>query len=238
LTVQRLRKKEFSSFDIAAAIQELKGLIADSRVNNIYQLDEKTVIFKLHKIDTPPIRLVMEAGRRLHTTDYAEENPAEPPAFCMTLRKYLRDAWVAGIDQYEFERIVTVSFRTKTGLLKLVVELFGEGNIILTNDKNVIIHALAFKKMRDRDILHNVVLELPPSSGKNPFEVTKSELEEAFKNAPRPHQPSAFNLGVVYLHLSELEESNKWFRKAVEINRESDLGKRAQNMITQHAVPQ
>jgi tetratricopeptide (TPR) repeat protein len=63
-------------------------------------------------------------------------------------------------------------------------------------------------------------------------------MEEAFKNAPRPHQPSAFNLGVVYLHLSELEESNKWFRKAVEINRESDLGKRAQNMITQHAVPQ
>ena len=181
--MQRLRKKEFSSFDIAAAIQELKGLIADSRVNNIYQLDEKTVIFKLHKIDTPPIRLVTEAGRRLHTTDYAEENPTEPPAFCMTLRKYLRDAWVAGIDQYEFERIVTVSFRTKTGLLKLVVELFGEGNIILTNEQNVIIHALTFKKMRDRDILHNVVLELPPSSSKNPFKVTQSELEEALKNA-------------------------------------------------------
>ena len=127
-------------------------------MNNIYQLDEKTVIFKLHKTDMPPIRLVMEAGRRLHATSYAEENPAEPPAFCMALRKYLRNAWVAGIDQYEFERIVTVSFRTKTGLLKLVVELFGEGNIILTNEQNVIIHALAFKKMRDRDILHNVVL--------------------------------------------------------------------------------
>jgi predicted ribosome quality control (RQC) complex YloA/Tae2 family protein len=181
--VDALRKKEFSSFDIAAAIKELKITLADSRVNNIYQLDEKTVIFKLHKTDRPPIRLVMEAGRRLHATNYAEENPSEPPAFCMTLRKYLRGAWVAGIDQYEFERIVTVSFRTKTGLLKLVMELFGEGNIILTNEQNIIIHALAFKKMRDRDILHNVVLELPPSSGKNPFKVTQSELEEALKNA-------------------------------------------------------
>jgi predicted ribosome quality control (RQC) complex YloA/Tae2 family protein len=181
--VDALRKKEFSSFDIAAAIKELKTTLAESRVNNIYQLDEKTVIFKLHKTDMSPIRLVIEAGRRLHATSYAEENPAEPPAFCMALRKYLRNAWVAEIDQYEFERIVTISFRTKTGLLKLVVELFGDGNIILTNDKNVIIHALAFKKMRDRDILHNVVLELPPSSGKNPFKVTQSELEEAFKNA-------------------------------------------------------
>ena len=181
--VQALRKKEFTSFDIAAAIQELKGLITDSRVNNIYQLDEKTIIFKLHKTDTPPIRLVLEAGRRLHATSYAEENPAEPPAFCMALRKYLRGTWVVGIDQYEFERIVTVSFRTKTSLLKLVVELFGEGNIILTNEKNIIIHALTFKKMRDRDILHNVVLQLPPSSSKNPFKVTEVELEEAIKNA-------------------------------------------------------
>ena len=178
-----MRKKDFSSFDIAATIQELKGLITDSRVNNIYQLDEKTVILKLHKTDLPPIRIVMEAGRRLHATSYAEENPAEPPAFCMSLRKYLRGAWVASIDQYEFERIVTISFRTKTGLLKLVVELFGEGNIILTNEQNVIINALAFKKMRDRDILHNIVLQLPPSSSKNPFKVTAAELEEALKNA-------------------------------------------------------
>ena len=178
-----MRKKEFSSFDIAAAIKELKTTLADSRVNNIYQLNEKTVIFKLHKTDKPPIRLVIEAGRRLHATSYAEENPAEPPAFCMTLRKYLRDSWLRGIEQAEFERIVTVYFGTKTGVLKLVVELFGDGNIILTNDKDVIIHAVAFKKMRDRDILHNVVLQLPPSSGKNPFKVTQSEVEETLKNA-------------------------------------------------------
>ena len=56
-----MRKKDFTSFDIAAAVSELKGLIAESRVNNIYQLDEKTLIFKLHKINLPPIRLVIEA---------------------------------------------------------------------------------------------------------------------------------------------------------------------------------
>ena len=177
-----MHKKEITSFDIAAAISELKGTITDSRVNNIYQLDEKTLVFKLHKTDTSPIRLVMEAGRRLHTTSYAEENPAEPPAFCMALRKYLRNAWVSGIDQHEFERIITVTFGTKTGMLKLVLELFGEGNIILTNEQNVIIHALIYKKMRDRDILHNVVLQLPPSISKNPFKITRGELEEALKN--------------------------------------------------------
>jgi predicted ribosome quality control (RQC) complex YloA/Tae2 family protein len=97
------------------------------------------------------------------------------------MRRYLRDCWLDGIEQEEFERIVTLFFRTKTGPLKLVVELFGDGNIILTNGDNVIVQALEFKHMRDRDIKRNEVLVLPPSSGKNPFKVSLPELEEALR---------------------------------------------------------
>jgi predicted ribosome quality control (RQC) complex YloA/Tae2 family protein len=180
--VDGLRKKEFSSFDITAAVKELQPQIANSRVNNIYQFGEKTVVLKLFKTDSPPIRLIIEAGRRLHSTAYVEESPAEPPPFCMMLRKYLRDSWLRSIEQYEFERIVSLFFETKTGTLKLVVELFGEGNFIITNDQNVILQAFEFKKMRDRDIIRKVVLAYPPPSGKNPFNVTKPELEETLKN--------------------------------------------------------
>ena len=181
--MQILRKKEFTSFDIAAAIQELKALITDSRVNNIYQLNQKTIVFKLHKINESAIRLVVEAGRRLHTTVYSQESPNVPPAFCMALRKYLRGAWLSNIEQYGFERIVTLTFKTKTGLFELVVELFGEGNIILTDEKNMILQALFFKRMRDRSILRNEVLVFPPPSGRNPFEVSLSELDEALKDS-------------------------------------------------------
>jgi predicted ribosome quality control (RQC) complex YloA/Tae2 family protein len=181
--VQALRRKEFTSFDVAAATSELKPLISDSRVNNIYQLDDKTLVFKLHKVDAPPIRFVVEAGRRMHSTVYAPESPAAPPEFCMSLRRCLRGAWLTGVEQYEFERIVTVSFRTKDGLLKLIAEIFGEGNIILTNEKNQILQALFFKRMRDRNILRNEILVFPPPSGKNPFKVLLPELKEALKNA-------------------------------------------------------
>jgi predicted ribosome quality control (RQC) complex YloA/Tae2 family protein len=181
--VYRLRKKEFTSFDIAAVIKELKALIPNSRVNNIYQFGEKTLIFKLHKIDMPPIRLVVEAARRLHTTVYAEESPEEPPPFCMLIRRYLRDSWLDAVEQEEFERIVTLTFRTKTGPLKLVVELFGEGNFILTNEAGVIIQALEFKRMRDRNVMRNEILILPPAIGRNPFKVGLPELVEGIKNA-------------------------------------------------------
>ena len=174
-----LRKKEFTSFDVAIVVHELKETIADSRVNNIYQLNEKTIILKLHKTDKPPLRLVMEAGIRMHLTAYALKPPKVPPAFCMALRKYLRGAWVDNVEQYEFERVVTVHFRTKTGVLRLILELFGEGNIILTGEKGEILQALIFKHMRDRNIVRNEPYQFPPSSGKNPFNLSKDELKEA-----------------------------------------------------------
>jgi predicted ribosome quality control (RQC) complex YloA/Tae2 family protein len=100
----------------------------------------------------------------------------------MALRKYLRGAWVANVEQCEFERIMVVYFKTKAGVLRLILELFGEGNIILTGEKGEILQALVFKRMRDRNILRNEAFQFPPSSGKNPFKVAKDELEKALKD--------------------------------------------------------
>jgi predicted ribosome quality control (RQC) complex YloA/Tae2 family protein len=183
LVLNPLRKKEFTSFDVSIVVHELKETIANSRVNNIYQLNEKTIVLKMHKTDKPLLRLIMEAGTRLHLTNYALKPPKVPPAFCMALRKYLRGAWVDNIEQYEFERIVTVYFKTKIGMLRLILELFGEGNIILTGEKGEILQALVFKRMRDRNIIRNEVYQFPPSSGKNPFNVSKDELKEALNAA-------------------------------------------------------
>jgi predicted ribosome quality control (RQC) complex YloA/Tae2 family protein len=182
MVLSPLRKKEFSSFDVAVVVHELKDAITNSRVNNIYQFDAKTLLFKLHKTDCPPLRLVMEAGRRLHLTAYALEPPHVPPAFCMALRKHLRGAWITNVEQYEFERIVTVYFKTKTAVMRLILELFGEGNIILTGEKGEILQALIFKRMRDRNILRHEIFQFPPSSGANPFKVTREELERVLKD--------------------------------------------------------
>ena len=172
-----LPKKDFTSFDLRAVVSELKDKLVNSRVNNVYQLDSKTLLFKLHKVNEPPMRLVLEAGRRLHLTSYSLEKPQSPPAFCMTLRKYLPGAWISNLEQYEFERIAILHFQTKTGLMSLVLELFGEGNIILLGEKREILQALIFKKMRDRNIVRNEAYQYPPSLGKNPFKVVREEFD-------------------------------------------------------------
>ena len=68
------------------------------------------------------------------------------------------------------------------------------------------------------------------------FSKAIQEMETVINSNPS-HQPAAFNLGIVNLNTGNFEEANKWFKKAVEINPNSELGKKAQQMLEQHAVP-
>jgi predicted ribosome quality control (RQC) complex YloA/Tae2 family protein len=178
-----MQKREFTSFDVAAIIEELRKLILNSRVSNIYQPDGKTLLFKLHKPETPTstLWLLFEAGKRLHLTSYAVEKPTTPPAFCMALRKYLRNGILTNVEQYEFERVVIFSFKTGSGNLKLVLEIFGEGNVILIDEQGAILHALTYKRMRDRNILRGEKFVFAPPSGKNPLKIRSEEFCEELK---------------------------------------------------------
>jgi len=177
-----LSKKQFTSFDVAAVVRELREAILDSRVSNVYQLDRKTLLLKLRKADRPVFWLVFEAGRRFNLTSYAVEKPRVPPSFCMALRKYLRNCWLTGVEQYKFERVVFFTFKTRVGVMRLFLELFGDGNIILVDENGKILQALSYKRMRDRNILRGEVFRFPPSSGKNPLKVGKEELLEELRD--------------------------------------------------------
>jgi Tfp pilus assembly protein PilF len=66
------------------------------------------------------------------------------------------------------------------------------------------------------------------------FGLAVTEMEAALRGTPT-HQPAAFNLGVVNLQKGDLEVSNRWFRKAVELGPSTDLGTKAQRMLQQHS---
>jgi Flp pilus assembly protein TadD len=69
------------------------------------------------------------------------------------------------------------------------------------------------------------------------FALAAREMQTAATASPT-HQPAAFNLGIVNLHMGNLEESNKWFTRAVELDPKSELGMRAQKILQQHTFPQ
>ena len=177
-----MSSKEFTSFDVAAVVRELKTEVLSSIVSNIYQLDAKTIVLKLHKADKPTLWLILESGRRMNLTAYASEKPSTPPAFCMALRKYLRNVRLSSIEQYEFERVVIVSFNTQEGVFQLILELFGDGNIILLSEKAEILQALIYRRMRDRNVVRGELFKFAPSGGKNPFKVNNAEFDTGLKS--------------------------------------------------------
>lgn len=60
-----------------------------------------------------------------------------------------------------------------------------------------------------------------------------SEMEEALKNNPK-HQIGLLNLGIVNLAAGKMEKSQEWLKKAVEIDPNSEYGKKAQELLSSH----
>jgi cytochrome c-type biogenesis protein CcmH/NrfG len=65
------------------------------------------------------------------------------------------------------------------------------------------------------------------------FSEAKKEMKEALKYDPL-HLHANFNLGIVCLSEGDFHEANEWFKKTVALDPTSEVGKRAQQLLTQH----
>ncbi len=92
--------------------------------------------------------LLIESGVRFHTTSFyssgeSTSNSTPPSQFAMKLRKHLRNLRLESIRQLgNLERVVDFRFGSGEFSHHLILELYGLGNIILTNDKYVILALL------------------------------------------------------------------------------------------------
>ncbi len=67
----------------------------------------------------------------------------------------------------------------------------------------------------------------------NDYNTAIAEMEGALKYQPK-HQIAHLNLGIVNLTARNIEASKEWFKKTVEIDPNSEAGKRAQELLTSH----
>jgi len=67
----------------------------------------------------------------------------------------------------------------------------------------------------------------------NKFTEAKNEMKTALRYVPN-HINAHFNLGIVCLSEGNIQESNTWFIKTVALDPNGEVGKRAQQLLTQH----
>ena len=122
----------FDAFFLKAVLDEVRADCAQGRVEKIHQPTRDTVILHLK---SPQGRqklqfVVSPTAPRLHLTGENPENPAQPPMFCMLLRKHLSGARLVEITQPPMERCATFTFDCIDEMgdsvrKKLVAELMG-----------------------------------------------------------------------------------------------------------------
>ena len=122
----------FDAYFLTAVLEEVRRKCTGARVDKIHQPSRDTLILHLRGRESRE-KLLFAANPtapRLHLTAASPENPAEPPMFCMLLRKHLLGAKLAEITQPPMERAAAFTFDCTDEMgfpvqKRLVAELMG-----------------------------------------------------------------------------------------------------------------
>ena len=69
------------------------------------------------------------------------------------------------------------------------------------------------------------------------FDEARKQMETGLKYDPK-HLQGHFNLGIVNLGAGRVKEANEWFNKTIALAPNSDVGRRAKQLLEQHSNPQ
>ena len=132
---------------LTAVLEELRGVLEGGRIDKVYQPSRDEIVLAVRGAGEN-VKLLLSAspnGPRLHLTREVRENPAQPPMFCMLLRKHLTGARFLRLEQPELERIVLLRLESTDELgdkvgRTLVLEAMGRrANLILLDGEDRII---------------------------------------------------------------------------------------------------
>lgn len=176
---------------------EIEQTALGSRVNQIYQpnRDELVVILRTFSGGKKLLLSSRANSPRVNFCEKTPENPAQPPMFCMLLRKRLGGGKLVGVRQLGCDRVLFLDFDCVNELgdvegLSIACEIMGMySNLIVFNrDTGIIIDAIKRVDLTvssRRFVLPNIPYELPDSQNKlNILEHSPDEIAEAARMLP------------------------------------------------------
>ena len=170
---------------LQGVVGELAPQLTGSRIEKIQQPARDQIILLLRGSR----RLFLNAGAnqpRIHLTEQLRDNPAQPPMFCMLLRKHLSGGIIESVRQEPLERVVTLTVLASDEMgersrFTLVWEgMPRRANLILCDRDGRIIDCLRrvdLEAEQDRQVLPGLFYRLPTRQDKrSPLSVTEEEF--------------------------------------------------------------
>lgn len=148
--------------------REIESVATETRVDKVCQPSRDEIVLFLHKKGFSGKILFTLSDPRFHFTELNYENPAQPPMFCMLMRKYFIGAKFAGTNQDGLERVVRFDFDSYNELgdnitVSIVAEIMGRNSNLILLENGRIIDALRRSSAEDskRMILPGASYEPP-----------------------------------------------------------------------------
>uniref|UniRef100_A0A8D2HDE6 Ribosome quality control complex subunit NEMF n=1 Tax=Urocitellus parryii TaxID=9999 RepID=A0A8D2HDE6_UROPR len=178
-------KTRFSTIDLRAVLAELNASLLGMRVNNVYDVDNKTYLIRLQKPDFKAT-LLLESGIRIHTTEFEWPKNMMPSSFAMKCRKHLKSRRLVSAKQLGVDRIVDFQFGSDEAAYHLIIELYDRGNIVLTDYEYLILNILRFRTDEADDVKFAVRERYPVDHARaaEPL-LTLERLTEVIASAPK-----------------------------------------------------
>ena len=165
----------FDAVFLSAVVKELEPSLLGARIEKIQQPARDTVLLLLRGRE----KLLLSANvnrPRIHLTRAGFENPAQPPMFCMLLRKHLAGGRISAIHQPAAERSIDLCLDCTDEMgvpcqKHLILELMGRNsNLILTGPDGRIIDCLRrvdFEMSEKRQVLPGLFYHEAPRQDKH-----------------------------------------------------------------------
>ena len=167
---------------------ELQEQLLACRVDKFQQPERDTILLSMRGPNGGGKLLLTASPNhpRIQLTSLSFENPAQPPMFCMLLRKHLTGGRLVSISQPPLERLVELTFDCIDEMgtpcrKKLILEIMGRNsNLILTGADGRILDCLRrvdFEMSEQRQVLPGLYYHLPPAQGKrSPWDASEQDL--------------------------------------------------------------
>ncbi len=177
-------KDGVTNVDVAALAADLRDQLVGARFDKAFQPAKDQVLLRFRRKGTGRQDLLFELGRFATITRRPPENPNNPSMVAKILRNTFGNARVRGVCQIGFDRLMRIDLERGDGQRAVVLELFGDGNLIILDSEGVIELPMRGGDFGARRVRKGEIYQ-PPPGGSRPFEMDLAALRRAGGEAKR-----------------------------------------------------
>jgi len=175
---------ELSGIELHYLVNKISSKITSSYyVSNISSITKNSILLKLHHPTESDINLIVSTkGIWITSKKYQQ---MEENQLLSILSREIERAKINSVSQPGSERIFFLHFINKDNKeRKLVVEIFGKGNIILCDESMKILWILNPVEVRHRILKTGLEYVLPPNRGEDVFQISLEGMKKSRDTQP------------------------------------------------------